>query len=267
MFEGMGNPFRGVKLPTEKKLLVLANGPSLKDVIPLIRDNMEKYQNYEYSVINEFANFDVFTIIRPKQYTLSDPMFFMDTIQKERGDRVIDSLKNKVSWDMYLYINSYWRKSDRIKYLMDNENIHIVFYHSFQYDGIPSIRNFLFKRGWANGEYSTVILNAIYANLMVGFRDVELYGVDHTFFEGLTVNNDNIPCYIYRHSFDDNCDLKPILFTSNFSKQYMDMPSYVWEKFDVFRGHKIMNDFANYIGATIVNCTRNSLIDAYPRKK
>lgn len=267
LFEGFGNPFKKIRVNNNKLLLILANGPSLKNKLSEIKDNIETYINYEYSVINDFVHNDLFSILKPLHYTLSDPMFFRDTPQKERGLSVMKALSEKVNWDMYLYINNEFKNSEYLNIIKNNPHIHIICYHHPKYQGVAKCRNYIFSKGLANGEYSTVVSNSIYIAITEGYKNIQLYGVDHTFFEGLTVNDQNIPCYIYKHSFDDSAELKPIRFTYNYSREYMDMTMFLYEKYDVFRGHKYLASYAKYMGANVINCTPNSLIDTYIRQK
>ena len=43
------------------------------------------------------------------------------------------------------------------------------------------------------------------------------------------------------------------------------MASYLAEVAELFRGHEVLRDYAAWLGARIVNCTRGSMIDAYER--
>ena len=43
------------------------------------------------------------------------------------------------------------------------------------------------------------------------------------------------------------------------------MKDWMLDKYLTFLEHERMQGYAEYLGAKIVNCTRNSLIDAYPR--
>lgn len=267
LLDGFNNPYKGLKLDKTKRLLCVANGPSAKELYSDIKNNFAQYKNCEFSVVNDFVNDDLFEIIKPLHYTISDPMFFMDTVKKQQGVKVLNALNKKVKWDMYLNVSCYWKKSSFLDIVKCNPQIHIVYFHQCRYDGIPHFTNYFYKKGWGNGEYGTVILNALYAAISEGYKDIHLYGVDHTFFDGLTVNEDNIPCYIYKHSYDIAPELKPIRFTYNYSKEYMDMASYIYEKYDIFKGHKIMAAYAKSVNCNVLNCTKNSLIDAYPRLK
>lgn len=264
--QGWNNPFKNVVVDEGKKILVLANGPSLKELLNEINKDIEAYKKFEYSVINDFVHNELFVKLRPKHYTLSDPMFFKNTPQKERGDSVVKALYEKVNWDMYLYVPYHAKECENVRMLGNNSFIHIIIYHDVRYAAYDSCLNWFYKRGLGNGEYGTVILNSIYIALTEGFKNIELYGVDHTFFEGLSVDENNVPCYIYKHSHDSDSQVKPILNVYDFSKKYMTMSEFLYEKYEIFKGHGVMSRYADYMGANILNCTKCSLIDTYPRK-
>ena len=266
LFDGLSNPFKKVSVDTSKKMMILANGPSLNTLLEKISEDIQKYSQYEYSVVNDFVHNDLFEVLKPKHYTLSDPMFFRETPQKEKGVGILKALEKKVDWDMYLYIRKGFRKSSFLEGVRRNKHIHIICYHHPKYEGWRKLTNWIYKRGWGNGEYSTVVLNSLYVSLTEGFKDIELYGVDHSFFTGLTVDNNNVPCYIVSHFYDNNTELKPIANVYDFKKEHLSMAEFLLEKYDIFSGHEIMSAYAKYMDARVVNCTKNSLIDAYPRK-
>ena len=265
--EGLWNPYKKIKLDT-KLVRILANGPSLKEFL-------SNYDNYkddrcEYFVMNDFVNDKLFKVMRPRFYVLSDPMFFFETKRKERGIGVIKSLRDNVNWHMYLFVSIVYKKSEYLKLLQDNRNIAIVYYHEAgfpQYDGIEKERNYFYSKGFGNGEYGTVVLHAIYVAITLHAEKVELYRVDHSYFTGLCVNEDNIPCYEYKNSFVEDVELKPIEYHYNNKRAYYDMALYVLSIGKIFRGHLYMASYADYMGTSILNCTKGSLIDAYPRNK
>ena len=56
------------------KVSILANGPSLKEVLPKLQ--MDKFSDTDFIVLNFFGMEAVFTRIKPKHDCLADPMFF-----------------------------------------------------------------------------------------------------------------------------------------------------------------------------------------------
>ena len=268
-FEGRTH-FKRMQVLPDRKLHVLANGPSLGPFLEKMDSSPLVDNCCDYIAINDFITDERCLKIKPKYYVLSDPMFLYDTKQRERGVRVINALIEKVNWDMILFVRFNTKDSPFLPLLAKNKCIKIEHYHSFDYpifSELHGLRRYVFKHGLGNGEFSTVALNAIYIGITIGYKQIYLQGVDHTFFNGLMVNDDNIPCYAYKHSFDKSEVVKPIAWHYDDTREYKDMPYFLFETFRIFKGHWIMADYAKYVGTKILNCTKGSLIDAYPRIK
>ena len=58
-----------------KPILLLGNGPSLS----LELSNLN-YDDYEFMVVNQFALSTYFNRLKPKNYIISDPMYFSDIL-------------------------------------------------------------------------------------------------------------------------------------------------------------------------------------------
>ncbi len=267
--EGLWNPLKKI-LPTKKRMIILAIGPSLKDFKHSYYEDRGQYCDCDCFAMNDFVKDDIFSDIKPEHYVLSDPMFFVKNKQNERGLTTLKKLKEQVQWHTYLYVPYAYRKSEYLSIVKENKNIELVYFHSAKfpsYTGLDKERFFFYRRGWGNGELGTVLLNAIYISITLKYNWIELYGADHTFFDGLCVNDDNIPCHQYAHSFDKEPVLRPIAFTYSDRTEFQDMDYYITEKAGIFRGHKIMAAYARQQGVEVLNCTKGSLIDAYPRKR
>lgn len=264
--EDWSNPFKSLHPDTGKKLKVLANGPSLKQFM-----NEELScgvrENCEYFGMNSVSTSDAFTVLKPAHYVVSDSIFFHDTAHgKQRGLSSMQALAEKVDWEMTLYIPWRYRKMEYVKIVEQNPHIRIIHFHSRRYEGLDSIRNWVFRAGLGNGEYSTVLLNALYVAITLGYKDIELYGADHSFFNNLFVTDNNILCYRYEHFDSQETEVKPMIWHHSPDRDYFNMTLFLEEKYTVFRGHEIMASYAEYMGAHILNCTPGSLLDVYDRK-
>lgn len=267
--EGLGNPFKPYrKAKRDNAAVILANGPSLKDFLKNLAEKMKQYSGADFFVVNDFVNDAAFSVLKPRHYVLSDPLFFWDTVYKERGHKVMDAIGEKANWQMFLYIPYIYLKSDYLLPVKENKNVTIIGFHSLHYAGLESLRHFYYKRGLGNGEFGSVVINAIYAALILGYKDIQLYGVDHTFFDGLFVDQNNVFCHKEEHFYTQEVKLKPMLChyfkgeTRNYTVSY-----YLQEKASIFEGHEVMERFSRSIGARILNCTGCSMIDAYERKE
>ena len=74
LFQTKGNLKNPLKKVYSGKVAMLANGPSLKEVLPKLQ--MDKFSDTDFIVLNFFGMEAVFTRIKPKHYCLADPMFF-----------------------------------------------------------------------------------------------------------------------------------------------------------------------------------------------
>ncbi|GHU76613.1 hypothetical protein FACS189461_4380 [Spirochaetia bacterium] len=251
---------------TSKRLILLGNGPSLMDVIKNWRHN-DIFRDADVLAVNYFCHDDSFVEIKPKYYILSDPQFFDDgSLLIDKVNKMYEYLNGNVTWQMFLYVQYYaWRKIDW-KEKIHNANIKVIPFHSLKYSGYDSLRNLFFKHGIGSGNYGTVILNGEFIGLNLGYKKLYLYGVDHNFFDSICINSDNQLCNIVTHFYDSSPILKPMTHHWYSGKETVfRISEYLQDKAGLFHGHEILQEFADYCGANIYNCTKNSLIDAYER--
>lgn len=103
-----------------------------------------------------------------------------------------------------------------------------------------------------------------YVALLLGYRRIELYGVDHTLLDGLCVDDANRLCRADRHYYDTLPPAPQPIYMKVPHVPYT-MSVYLAEVAELFRGHEVLRDYAASLGARIVNRTRGSMIDAYER--
>lgn len=244
------------------KVAVLANGPSLKEVIPQLTS--DEFKDVDFIVLNFFAFDDVFFQIRPQHYCFADPMFFKASHRIEEVRRLFSVLE-KVDWDMTLYIPASLYKTFLLFSGLKNPNITITKVNCIDYTGFGCFRNFLYKKNLSSPRAQTIAILAIFVGLCKGYSEIELYGVDHTFFDSLTINENNELCYSDKHFYNSESGIKPMLRPDS-DKPWI-ISDYIEAIMYMFKGHDILASFAHYLNVEIVNCTRGSLIDSYKRKK
>lgn len=250
----------GERRPT---MAVLGNGPSLKgELEELLCDHASR----DFMAVNFFAEDERFMVLQPAYYVLSDPMFFRRTSLRERIEQFYRTLNERVTWPMNLYVQYYNPEHFDYRAHLTNPLIRIVRFHTITYYGFRTVRHWLFNHGLGSGNFGTVVQVGELIALQLGYRRVELYGVDHTLLEGLTVDGENRLCRADRHFYDDDTTphLKPMM--QKVPEVPYTMAVYLQEVADLFRGHELLRDYADSLGAEIVNCTRSSMIDAYRRR-
>ena len=250
---------------SSKRLAILGNGPSLKKQLPKLIEQRE-WEQADMMAVNFFALSEEFRLIKPKYYILSDPMFFRKAGHSERIENLYNALA-KVEWQMTLYVQYYNpEKFDYTAAIANNPNIRIVKFHSTVFHGFRSVEFWCYRHGLGSGNWGTVVQNGILTAIQIGYRTIELYGVDHTLLDGLMVDENNRLCRTASHYYDTTpAKPKPIYYNATNPPRPYTMAEYLAETAELFRGHEVLRDFAKEEGVKIINRTAGSLIDAYER--
>ena len=265
LIEGLGTRF-----PYRKKmsgrLTVLANGPSLKNVLMKLETDA-CFDNTDFSVMNDFATTDAFLRIKPKYYCLADPKYVISTFNNSDVHRTFQIMNEVVSWDMILYIPSYFRKKRFLRFSrLTNSHIKIKQLCSAPYAGQSYfIHNWLYKHGLTIPR-STVAQVCIFCGINLGYEEIHLYGFDHSFINNLIVDKDNRLCWRNGHFYDSlttEADYKPLLRNDN-GQQYK-IGEYLHQIGDLFQTHDFIAAYAKTVGCHLINCTRISMVDSYDR--
>lgn len=247
------------------KLLVLVNGPSLNQSITQIIKT-KQYKRDAIISVNFLVNDDRFYLLKPKYHVISDPMFYVTDAQKGRVDEFFKHLNTKVDWDMYLFMPIIYARMENKLKKITNKHIKIIPIHQLYPQVSQSLMRFIAKKGILGPDFGSVMHHAIYIGMVMGFKTEELYGADHTFFEGLTVNENNQVCRCTKHFYETETEVKPLYhcFTPKGNIPYT-MSFFLWEHERIFKGHQDLQMIADYLHVQIINKTKGSMIDSYKR--
>ena len=247
----------------KESVVILGNGPSLAEDLPRLIARRE-HETKDVMAVNYFASDDRFEIIRPAYYVLSDPMFFRDSVYRDRVAELYRTLNEKVTWPMNLYVQFYNPEHFDYRAALPNPNIRIVPFHTQVYSGFRSVEFWLFRRGLGSANFGTVVQVCEYIALLLGYKTLELYGVDHTLLDGLCVDDENRLCRADAHYYD-TAPAAPKPMFQNVPHRPYTMATYLAEVAELFRGHEVLRDYAASLGARIINRTKGSMIDAYEK--
>lgn len=244
-------------------MLILGNGPSLAEDLPRLIERRE-HETKDVMAVNFFALDERFETVRPAYYVLSDPMFFRGSACRDRVAELYRVLDEKVTWPMNLYVQYYNPERFDYRAALPNPNIRIVRFHTQLYRGFRGVEFWLFRRGLGSANFGTVVQVCEYVALLLGYKTLELYGVDHTLLDGLCVDEENRLCRADGHYYDAAPATPKPIFQKVPHRPYT-MSVYLAEVAELFRGHEVLRDYAASLGARIINRTRGSMIDAYER--
>lgn len=249
---------------------VLANGPSLKDAFH--KFDMGELEITSDSIVMNLAALEKhFWIIKPKHMCFADIMFCMDyDLKKEQIKRQFQLLNEKVDWDMNLYLCYDDPKHVELfkSYsILKNPHLHLIPMNRIPCNNWP--RKYWLKAlssGIAMPRVGTVSNVALNVALLCGYKQIELYGVDQNWFLHFGVNDDNLLCTIEEHFYDKEGERVYRPFLSPYKNGGNKFVSECMETLFVqARSHEIHAWWAKQIGATIINMTPGSIIDAFDR--
>jgi hypothetical protein len=239
----------------KKNCMVLANGPSLKSEL---RSILNDRTSYELMVLNYFCLSEYFFQLKPEYYSIADPIVFNSAEgvlkYKSKVDSFIQSL-NQVNWTCKFFYPSHFDTSIVI------DKINNPFVEKIKYNSTPlsskSIFIFrLYSKNLLMPVPESVIIPSIFIIINMSFKNIHLFGVDHSWVTDIKVYEDNTSSFMLDH------------FHGKDSKQKIDrsISEFMLSQHRLFRSHEILQKYANFKKVKIINRTMNSFIDSYERK-
>lgn len=244
-------------------LLVLANGPSLGR-------SLEKYlsefiQN-TVMCVNSFVHTEYFELLKPEYYVLADPNYFhnREKVESENNREIIDlvnELKNKTTWKMTLIIpenavDSYvFNALSECGYIDIKVFSYLLFEDISLYFSKKEIFGYL-SRNMIRPTTQTVLNTGVCMGLILGYKEIYIYGADISMFETLELDQLTNKLYIIDTHFYDSKRIPHVMNVAESFQEYATM----------FKESMFLDEFSRYLGARIYNASEKSWIDAYERK-
>lgn len=242
---------------SNKDGIVLGNGPSLKDTITHIRGISE---GKDFFCVNTFYRMDEFWEFKPKYYIWIDPLLFDTTEKAKIIQEEALGVFQKVDWDMSLIIPYFHRNSSITKEIAKTK-VKIVYVNTTPVNkGGKRLRHLLYDKQLAMPKTQTVLNSALYLTVLLRYNKVYLFGADHSWLKDLYVDDENYVCFGQRHAYDKDGK------TTVTRKKLHTMASLLRDFSNMFESHMLIQEYATAKGVSIVNCTKGSFIDAYPRE-
>lgn len=241
----------------DKRVYVLANGPSLNKELSDLLNNAEFLLSSKF-VLNSFVETDLYFKLKPEFYCIADPGFFTDGERNSYLKSLIVAINERTSWNISLFVP--YEGLAYIQKFITNKIIKIIPISSLLYKGFDKFKYMAYKNGVAVPSFVNVTIMIEYILLNLGCKDIRLYGVDHTFTDGLAVDSDNYLCLTDKHFYGVN-----IRRVTDWTGHNLTVAEYLFNKGLTFKEHENMRGYADYLGAQIINCTKRSMIDAYVR--
>lgn len=239
---------------------ILGNGPSLKNNLEYVISNANSVDIF---CVNFFANDRCFCQIKPNNYVLLDPLFWLDNLPENtinKRKHLFEVLFISTNWDMNIFIPVQGR--DVFKGY-DNPNIKIIYFNKTPVLGFRAFRNLCYKLNLGMPVPQNVLVAAIFLSIQLRYKKVYLFGADHSWHQELVVGNDNTLYVRQVHFNDNNVELVPFYKPGNKDTFKVHEIFNAWSR--VFRSYLHLQRYAELMGTEIFNVTNKSFIDAFKR--
>lgn len=256
----LSKPASGREARKDRELIIMGNGPSLKDVI---YNNRKWLMSHDRMAVNFAAIAPEFRVLAPQRYVLADPHFFVGYDKDEKVRKLWEQLA-EVDWDMTLYIPTSRRKLLR---QMTTRHplpacVEVKWYNLTPADGADWFMRQLFDAGLAMPRPRNVLIPAVMMGIRAGYSRIYLCGADHSWSKTLWVDDNNRVVSIQPHFYKDN---KQEL--DRVASEYAGIRLHsIYESFAIaFRSYHHIRRYATSRGVEILNATPGSFIDAFTR--
>ncbi len=245
--------------PKGERLIIMGNGPSLGETITAHREILKKSNTL---AVNFAALTPEFRELKPALYVLVDAGFFKPDNEGNPAHPKIPELwecLSAIDWKMALYIPC---KAKIPGFIANNSNIEIKRYNLTPAEGLNAPTHWLYRHGLAMPRPRNVLIASIMIALREGYRNIYIVGADHTWSRELWVDDENHVISVQRHFYEEN-DRE----FERVKKQYegYHLHDILNSLTIAFRSYHQIAEYAQTIGASIINSTPGSFIDAFPR--
>ncbi len=240
------------------EIVVMGNGPSLRDVISEQRDVL---MSVDRMAVNFAANAPEFSDLRPQYYILADPHFFTGMEADENVRTLWDNL-GKVDWKMTLWLPLRFRREALRVVSRLGKNVRLKWYNLTPSEGGGAVTRFLIDAGLVMPRPRNVLIPAIMCAIREGYKEIVLVGADHSWLQSLWVDDANRVVSVQPHFYKDN--KKELDRVAETYKGYH-LHDILGSMTVAFRSYFDIERYARRRGISIRNATPGSFIDAFDR--
>lgn len=238
-----------------KPLCILGNGDSLREALGHFDGSCD------YMVLNGMINSPSYKELKPKYYALADPGFFHAN-QAFDGLAVTRSIMENTEWPMTLFVP--WKHTKDVSWLKSSTNVTVVQANESYYFGPEEYRQYCYDHNLAMPNVENILVACLYIGMCLGYKEIQLFGFEHSWTKSLYVNDANFICLHDSH-FYDSADLQDeIQYKGN--GQPFKMHEILRMYADMFAAYWEIQKLAKRWDVSIVNHSPNSFIDAFEKR-
>lgn len=244
-------------LRPDDSVVILGNGPSLRQTIDEYGDILV---NKNTMAVNFAANTSMFGTLKPNYYILADPHFFIHADSDVNVRMLWQNISN-ADWAINLFV-PYKRLKEVRSILGNNANVIVNGFSMTPCEGFDWFCNAVYSLGIGTPRPRNVLIPALMTSLRLGFGEIFVAGADHSWTKTLDVDDNNRVVSVQPHFYEDNEHEKKRIVT-----EYHNYPLHtiLQSLYIAFRSYYTIREYANSLGAKVINITPGSFIDAFER--
>ena len=244
----------------QKKLIILATGPSLKSVLDA---DFEALKQHELMAVNKFSTRKEFAELCPRQYVLLDTVFSTknNTADKLKiRDDVLTALLKETTWDMNLFFPSNTDMKPELEQMFaENSHIQLHYFNMTTVDGLNAVSFFCYEKGYGMPFAGNVLVSALWLAINMGYKEIILAGADMSMHNMAHVTRENQLCLgdVYYYKTDRSQSDCVVI------DQKVD--AYFFKIAKTFEAFGILKQYAAYNHASIANSSMESYLDDFEK--
>lgn len=251
-----------------KELYILGNGPSLKNVYVNVPDF---FINKRTLCVNHIVTTPYFEKLRPEVYVMIDGSCLgtdknLSVMQKEQAKAIRDSLVSKVKWPMILCIPRASEGSELTEKVKENQYIQIEYINTRVFKGKNSkLKYSLWEKQYCAPPMENALVAALFIALVMKYSTIYILGADHDWMRNIYVDEYNQVIMNNKHVYKEKQTLEVRRINNENRGERLGELLKVWTL--TWNTYYELEKYAEAENMKIYNCTPNSFIDAFQRKK
>ena len=256
----------GVNIESDS-IAILGNGPSLTQTLNDPND-YHFIVNKDICVVNALPIYEDFFKLKPKYLCFMDEAYW-DTnpsqkVMKQIND-ICENLK-KVYWELKIFMRIPAKQNNIFQKIVQNKHIKYIYIcanDDIQLKNKEYLFN-LYKEDRVSPILLNVLIGCIYMAINLGYKKIYLYGADHSWHLSMIVNEDNNVCFEDKYFYNNELTHKTSKNSLEISTQKI---SEIFKiSAQLYKQYEMLEEYSQFMGATIYNFSKFSCIDAFRRK-
>jgi hypothetical protein len=245
---------------------ILGNGPSLNQALT---DKLGFLKETDIYCVNLFALSTVYASLKPQNYVLLDPAFFMfNEKNNSRQDikKTFDVIIQDTDWSMRFFVPARSRNSYIVKKItQERPNIQIFFFNYTIVRGFPAFRHWFFEHNFGMPQCQNILAASLFVALLQEYKNIYLFGADHSWHEEIRITDQNEFEMRQVHFYDHTSNVKHEKVIDVRNNSLPKLHAQFLSLHKVFYSYEILGVFAKFRKINVLNASKKSFIDAFER--